>query len=129
MLDSGEKRVNVEKSVNQEGIIPANEGEERYLVIMKKANEIAGSSTTKITDVVEGMLDLMLSVTLADSANFFNFDDETEELVLTCVRGSDINQHLIGLRLSPNQVLSDFSIDDSPPIVIGNLPANNPTVP
>jgi putative nucleotidyltransferase with HDIG domain len=124
MLDSGDKRVNIEESIEQKETIPANQGGERYLAVMKKANEIAGSSTTETTDVVKGMLDLMLSVTSADSANFFCFEVETNELILSCVRGCDIHQRLIGLRLNPNQVLSDFSTNDSPPVIIGDLSAN-----
>ena len=103
--------------------IPINVGPDRYVSIMDRANEVAASVDKRT--LIDGMLELMLDITQAESATFFEMDPKTGEFVLTSVLGHNASQHLVGLRLTPNQVLPDYSIQGTQPVVIGDLPSNH----
>lgn len=97
-------------------------GREWILAIIERANEIAAAVDTSC--LVQDMLDLMIEVTRADSANFFQLDSSTDELVITHVRGDTESQFLIGLRLNRQQDLPGLSLGDTKIIVIGDLPSD-----
>jgi putative nucleotidyltransferase with HDIG domain len=99
---------------------PPTQERETLLSIMGRANDIA--AITDSVSVIQGMLDLMIEITGANSANFFEMDLATDELVFTSVRGEVEGQHLIGLRLNRQLVLPGISIQGSQPVVIGDLP-------
>ncbi len=71
--------------------------------------------------MVDGLLDLMLEITLADSANFFQLDADTNELVVTHIRGDSESQYLIGLRINRHQGLPGIALCDTRTIVVGDL--------
>ena len=122
MSGAGQQRFCGQEKGALERIIPANLGRDLLLSVMDRANEIASAPDT--IKVVQGMLDLMIEVAGADSANFFLIDRETDELVFSSVRGEVDGQHLIGLRLNRQLVLPDLSPNGSQPVVIGDLPAD-----
>ena len=99
-----------------------SQGREWVLSIIARADEIAGVKDT--SHMVQGMLDLVIEVTQADSANFFQLDAAADELVLTHVRGDIASQYLIGLRLNRQQGLPGISLYDSKILVIGDLPSD-----
>ncbi len=74
--------------------------------------------------MVQNMLDLMIDVTLAKSANFFQLDAASDDLVITHVRGDAESQYLVGLRLNRKQGLPGLSLCNSRIVVIGDLPSN-----
>jgi len=122
MPRAGQQRLSVQEKGAPESFIPANQEREILLSIMDKANEIAGAPDT--ISVVHGILDLMIEIAQADSANFFQLDLETNELVFSSVRGDAEGQHLIGLRLNPQLVFPNISISGMQPVVIGDLPSD-----
>jgi putative nucleotidyltransferase with HDIG domain len=110
----------------QENPIPEShpslsQGRERVLSVMTRANEISCAADT--SDMVQSMLDLMMEISLADSANFFQMDAATDELVITHVRGDAESQYLIGLRLNRQQGLPGIALCDPKVLVVGDLPS------
>lgn len=97
-------------------------GREWVLSIMGRVDEIAGSTETSV--MVEGLLDLMLEITQADSANLFQLDSAADELVITHVRGDIESQYLVGLRLNRQQGLPGISLCNTKTVVIGDLPSD-----
>ncbi len=100
---------------------PFSQGREGVLSIMTRANDIARTADT--SGMVQGMLDLMMEITGADSANFFQLDTATDELVITHVRGDAESQYLIGLRLNRQQGLPGIAFCDTRIAVVGDLPS------
>lgn len=105
-----------------ESLIPAIQGRERLLSIMERANLVAGAPDTM--KVIQGMLDLMVEITLAGSATFFQLDPETDEMIITAVQGDLDSQYLIGLRLNRQQGLPGITLNGSQPVVVGDLPSD-----
>lgn len=97
----------------------ATPSRDNLLEMMKRANEIAMVPT--VWDMVQAMLDLMMEITLADSANFFKLDAETDELVITHVRGESDSSHLIGLRLNRNSGVPGVTLCDVKVVIAGDL--------
>ncbi len=97
-------------------------GRERVMSIIARADEIAGKTDT--SEMVQDLLDLMIEVTQADSANFFQLDEGGEELVVTHVRGDVESQYLIGLRLNRKQGYPGLSLLDTKVMVVGDLPSD-----
>lgn len=89
------------------------------LEVMKRANEIALIAST--WDTVQAMLGLMMEITQADSANFFKLDADTDELVITHVRGEGDSSHLIGLRLNRNSGVPGVTLCDVKVVIAGDL--------
>jgi HD-GYP domain-containing protein (c-di-GMP phosphodiesterase class II) len=98
-----------------------SQGRELVLSVMTRTNDIARTADT--SSMVQGMLDLMMEITLADSANFFQLDAATDELVITHVRGDADNQYLVGLRLNRQQGLPGIAFCDTRIVVVGDLPS------
>ncbi len=106
-------------------------GEDRYLIsderawllsIMARADDVTGAGDT--SSAVHDMLDLMIEVTQADSANFFQLDAATDELVLSQVSGSDDSHLLIGLRINRQLGMPGISLGNKKIIVVGDLPSD-----
>lgn len=113
---------------DQEGDVPENthqinRGREWILSIIRRADVIAGKDDT--SGLIQELLDLMIEVTLADSANFFQLDVAVDDLVITHVRGDAESQYLIGLRLNRRQEgLPGISLSDTKIINMGDLQSN-----
>ncbi len=101
---------------------PFVQGRDLILSTIARADEIAGTAET--STMVQDMLDLMIEVSLADSANFFQLDPAADELVITHVRGDVESQYLVGLRLNCQQGLPGISLYDAKIMVIGDLPSD-----
>jgi len=89
---------------------------------MERANQV--SQEKDLIGVIQGMLDLMIEITSADSGNYFQFDQDTDELVIICVRGDAESQHLVGLRIKKQVGVPGLSINGKQPVVIGDLPSD-----
>lgn len=122
MLEAGEPRLTVKEKPASENSHPFVQGRDLVLSTIAHADEIAGTEDT--SQMVQDMLDLMIEVSLADSANFFQLDAAADELVITHVRGDAESQYLIGLRLNCQQGLPGISLCDTKIMVIGDLPAD-----
>jgi putative nucleotidyltransferase with HDIG domain len=105
-----------------ESILNPNQDRAWLLSVMVRANEIA--HITDLSDMVQGMLDLMKEINLADSANFFQIDTATDELVMTHVSGEAESQYLIGLRLNRQQKVPGMGLCDTRIVVVGDLPSD-----
>ena len=119
-LDAGEQRVQVEEACAPGNGLPLSQDREWVLSIISRVDEIAGAADS--SHLVEGLLDLMIEVTQADSANFFQLDAAADELVITHVRGDTESQYLIGLRLNRRQGFPGLSLGDTRVMVVGDLP-------
>jgi putative nucleotidyltransferase with HDIG domain len=122
MLEAGKQRLTVQEEPAPQNSHPFVQGRELVLSTIARADEIAGIADT--SRMVQDMLDLMIEVSLADSANFFQLDVAADELVITHVRGDVESQYLIGLRLSCQQGLPGISLCDTKIMVIGDLPSD-----
>jgi putative nucleotidyltransferase with HDIG domain len=96
------------------------QGRDGLLSVMTRANEI--SCATDVSSLTQGMLDLMIEICQAETANFFQLDAATDEFVITHVRGDVDSQYLIGLRLNRQAGLPGIVLCDSR-IVVGDLPS------
>jgi hypothetical protein len=103
MLEAGKHRLTVQEEPAHQNCHPFVQGRELVLPTIARADEIAAITDT--SHMVQNMLDLMIEVSLADSANFFQLDVAADELVIKHVRGDSESQYLIGLRLSCQQGL------------------------
>jgi putative nucleotidyltransferase with HDIG domain len=122
MLEAGKQRLTVQEEPAHQNSHPFVQGRELVLPTIARADEIAGIKDT--SRMVQDMLDLMIEVSLADSANFFQLDAAADELVITHVRGDAESQYLIGLRLSCQQGLPGISLCDTKIMVVGDLPSD-----
>ena len=122
MLEAGEQRLAEQEEHAPENRHPFVQGRELVLPTIARADEIAGTADPSL--MVQDMLDLMIEVSLADSANFFQLDAAADELVITHVRGDAESQYLIGLRLNCQQGLPGISLCDTRVMVIGDLPSD-----
>jgi HD-GYP domain-containing protein (c-di-GMP phosphodiesterase class II) len=68
-------------------------------------------------------LDILIDTTSAESATYFHLDLDTDELVVSAIRGDEDSQHLVGLRL-PRQAALLNTQSALEPIVIGDLPGD-----
>jgi putative nucleotidyltransferase with HDIG domain len=121
MRDTEQLRLTLEDNNTSLSNIPNNRGRKEIISIIERANEIAVEPDP--IGLIEKMLDLMIEITLAESANFFRLDPETDELVLTSVRGDFGGENIIGLRLNSQQVLPGISINRKQPVIVGDLPS------
>jgi putative nucleotidyltransferase with HDIG domain len=119
MLNRGELSVRVPEGYAPENSCQINAERERVLAIMARADEIACAADTSV--MVQGIIDLIIEVTQADSANFFQLDTAADELVITHVCGEMESQHLVGLRLNCQQGLPGISLVETKIMVIGDL--------
>jgi HD-GYP domain-containing protein (c-di-GMP phosphodiesterase class II) len=122
MLEVGKQGLTVQEELESEKCYPFVQGSELILHTIARADEIACAANP--SRLVQDMLDLMIEVTLADSANFFQLDAAADELVITHVRGDAESQHLIGLRLNCQQGLPGISLCDAKVMVIGDMPSD-----
>ncbi|HEY9089856.1 MAG TPA: HD domain-containing phosphohydrolase [Anaerolineaceae bacterium] len=111
----------VEEQPQQDTYSGANYDRDRVLSVMKRANEIARIPAA--AEMAQAMLSFMMEITQAESANFFQVDSATDELVITNVCGEIEGQHLIGLRLSRKYGLPGVTVCDTKVVVAGDLPA------
>jgi len=74
-----------------------------------------------LQELVNQALDLLIDFTQAESATYFRFDTETEEMVVKAIRGDEESQHLIGLRLPRQEALLQAAQNANQPLVIGDL--------
>jgi putative nucleotidyltransferase with HDIG domain len=122
MLDGGKRSLKVQEDWATENSCQLSQGREWILAIIARADEILGAAEP--STMIQNMLDLMIEITLADSANFFQLDADADELVITHVRGDAESQYLIGLRLNRQQGLPGISLCDTKIVVVGDLPSD-----
>ncbi len=122
MQDAGKQFLKTQEACVPEDDHPVSQSREWILSIMTRVDEIAGEPD--ISCMLQGMLDLMIDVSLADSAHFFQLDPAADELVLTHVRGNAESQYLVGLRLNRQQGMPGISLCDAKIMVIGDLPSD-----
>jgi HD-GYP domain-containing protein (c-di-GMP phosphodiesterase class II) len=97
-----------------------NEDRNSILSIMARANEITGIKDS--SEMIRGVLALMVEITTADSAHYFQADATSENLVITHAEGNAGNKHLIGLRLNREHGLPGIALGDSRVVVVGDQP-------
>jgi putative nucleotidyltransferase with HDIG domain len=86
---------------------PTNPLGEWLLSIISRIDEITGTPDTSC--MVRGMLELILEITRADSANFFQLDEDTGEILLTHSCGDVESQNMVSARLNLQQYLPEIT--------------------
>jgi HD-GYP domain-containing protein (c-di-GMP phosphodiesterase class II) len=125
-----EPNKNIETGVHQSagqktsGLIPesGNPVSERawLLDIQRSANQVAAAGDRE--SLVGGMLDLMRTISQAETALFLVQDAETKGYIVSAVRGDGGGQHLLGLRLPEGSVNTEKKIvHGEQPCVAGDL--------
>jgi putative nucleotidyltransferase with HDIG domain len=122
MLIRDDSRLKLEEQQVSKQVSQEHQERGGLLAIMDRANRIAGHQD--LVGMIQEMLDLMIEITSADSGNFFQLDQETDELVIKCVRGENASQHLVGLRINRKVGVPGLSINGKQPVVIGDLPSD-----
>lgn len=122
MLDGDKQRLRDQEGCSSENNHPYDQEREWILSILGRADEIAGAA--EHSGMIQDMLGLMIEVTQADSAHFFQLDAAADELVITNVCGDAESQYLVGLRLNRQQGLPGISLCDAKIMVIGDLPSD-----
>ncbi|MBE0698931.1 MAG: HD domain-containing protein [Anaerolineaceae bacterium] len=121
MQVNNERPSETQNKTVSETSLPLLQSRDWILSVMMRANEIA-----RIDDangMIQNMLDLMMEISLAESANFFQIDTATDELLITHVRGDTESEYLVGLRLNRQQGLPGLAFCDSKVVVVGDLPS------
>lgn len=83
-------------------------GLERERIISILAQAIQISRSADLSTAIHEMLDLMIGVSQAVSAHYFQLEPSTDELVITHIRGEVKDQYLIGLRVKGQQGLASL---------------------
>ena len=103
---------------------PTNQGQDWVLSIIRRTEKIAAAADA--SSLVQDMLDLIIEVSQAESANYFQLDETTGDLVITHARGPVESQYLIGLRLNRRQQgLPGISLGELKILDIGDLQSNS----
>lgn len=121
MVEASGHAYEVKNELTIENSAQSGLGRAWILSVMTRANEIAG--TTDTSSLIQGLMDLMIEISLADSANFFQLDPASDELVITHIRGDADGQHLIGLRINCQQGMPGIVLSDPKIMVVGDLPS------
>lgn len=119
-MDDGVQQLRLEEALTPDDSFQVSQERERVLSVITRVDQIAGAA--EASRLIPDILDLMIEITLADSANFFQLDEAADELVITHVRGDTESQYLVGLRLNRRQGLPGISLCDTQVTVIGDLP-------
>lgn len=90
-----------------------------WKVIQLRSNELAYVSSTK--ELYNLALDLLLEITCGDSATYFQYSADNNDLVVSAIRGDDESQHLIGLRIPQQEALLQVTLAENEPVMIGDL--------
>jgi putative nucleotidyltransferase with HDIG domain len=112
----GEQRLIFQEGDVSANIHQGNEGQDWILSIMRRTNEIIGADD--LSCLIQDFLDLMIEICQAESADFFQLDEATDDLVMTHSSGNVERRHLIGLRFNrrhqglPGVFLNDLKIFD-----------------
>ena len=100
-------------------LVDARQG---MLRVFERAHQIA--RTPNLEDLIAQMLDLMIEVHQAESGSFYLYDAQTDELVITTVRGDDESLGLVGLRMKRSLGIVGAAIDESQAVIVGDLPGD-----
>ena len=87
--------------------------------VLERANLIANN--TELDDLLDQMLDLIISICGADTGTLYLFEKETDELVFKVVKGGAESQKLVGQRISSETGIVGATIHQNKPIVIEDL--------
>jgi putative nucleotidyltransferase with HDIG domain len=91
----------------------------RFIGVMEKANQIA--LQTDISDLINEMLDLMIEVSGADMALFYQLDGATNDLVIISSRGEIANPSFNGLRFKKDLGIIGTAANSMQPVIVGDL--------
>jgi putative nucleotidyltransferase with HDIG domain len=98
---------------------PTNTGREWVVLLMERVNEIA--RLPDLSAVIEAILGMMLEINQAECAIFFQIDNNSDELVVTHVKGNSASTNLIGLRINRKHGLPGITVCDTQLLVVGDL--------
>jgi putative nucleotidyltransferase with HDIG domain len=91
--------------------------------ILSRANELA--SNTELDDLLDQMLDLIISVCEGNAGTLYLLDAEHDELEIKVVKGPGSDQSLVGRRIKTDQGIVGATMLQAQPVVIEDLP-NDP---
>src|SRR5215470_7337050 len=87
--------------------------------ILARANELA--SNTELDDLLDQMLDLIISVCEGNAGTLYLLDAELDELEIKVVKGPGSDQSLVRRRIKSNQGVAGATMQAAQPIVIEDL--------
>src|SRR5574341_402180 len=87
--------------------------------ILARANELA--SNTELDDLLDQMLDLIISVCSGNAGTLYLLDTEREELEIKVVKGPGSDQSLVGRRIKTNLGIAGATMQEARPIKIEDL--------
>jgi HD-GYP domain-containing protein (c-di-GMP phosphodiesterase class II) len=90
-----------------------------FIAVLEQANHIA--SMTSLEELLEKMLDLIISVSSATNGTLYLLDRAAGELVFMVVKGNKEDEKLIGRRIPKDTGIVGASIAQAKPIVIDDI--------
>lgn len=90
-----------------------------FIAVLEQANHIA--SMTSLEELLEKMLDLIISVSGATNGTLYLLDRAAGELVFMVVKGNKEDEKLIGRRIPKDTGIVGASIAQAKPIVIDDI--------
>ncbi len=87
--------------------------------VLERANQIA--STTELDDLLEAMLELIISVCGGSAGTLYLHDKTTNELIFEVVQGSKTNRKLRGQRIPADKGIAGAAFQDGQPIIVEDL--------
>jgi HD-GYP domain-containing protein (c-di-GMP phosphodiesterase class II) len=96
---------------------------DRLLSILERANEIA--STSQLDDLLDQMLDLIITVCQGDAGTLYLLDREANELIFKVVKGDESSKQLLGRRFSASKGIAGAALRQGRPLWVEDL-ANDP---
>lgn len=90
--------------------------------ILSRANELA--SNTELDDLLDQMLDLIISVCEGNAGTLYLLDSVHDELEIKVVKGPGSDQSLVGRRIKTDQGIVGATMQQAQPVVIEDLPSD-----
>src|ERR1051325_730875 len=87
--------------------------------ILARANELA--SNTELDDLLDQMLDLIISVCEGNAGTLYLLDTEHDELEIKVVKGPGSDQSLVGRHIKTDQGIVGATMRSAQPVVIEDL--------
>lgn len=101
------------------GPLALNDEASMLYYVLARANELA--SSTELDDLLDQMLDLIISVCKGNAGTLYLLDSERDELEIKVVEGPGSDQSLVGRRIKSNLGIAGATMQEARPIVIEDL--------
>ena len=90
-----------------------------FVEVIRRANRIA--ATTELDELLDRMLDLIISVTQAEAGTLYLYEERSHVLIFKVVKGSPESARLVGTRIDADRGVAGYTLRQSAPLFISNV--------